>query len=113
MATLITGGGQSLVVGNKLIGFGSPDDVKAVKGAQVVEVSAATHYQIIQAFQRDGGVGLPVRVFVTGGDGTVYLLNDGKLSPLADPSTLAELEAKGGASITLSQAEVANLLKAQ
>ena len=112
MATLVTGGGQSLIVGNKLIGFGTAEDVKAVKGAQVLEVSAATHYQIIQAFQRDGGSGLPVRVFVSGGNGTVYLMTEGKLAPLVDPNTLRELDAKGGPAITLSQAEVENLLKA-
>lgn len=110
MAVLVTGGGQNLIVGGKFIGLNSPEEVQAVKGAQVLEVSPTTHYNIIQAFSREDGAGLPVRVFVSGGDGTVYVITNGKLRALADPATLAELEAKGGASITLSKAEVDNLL---
>lgn len=110
MAVLVTGGGQNLIVGGKFIGLNSPEEVQAVKGAQVLEVSPTTHYNIIQAFTREDAAGLPVRVFVSGGDGTVYVLVNGKIQPLADPATLAELEAKGGASITLSKAEVDNLL---
>lgn len=111
MATLITGGGQSLVVGDELFGFRSAQEVQAVKGAQVLEVSPATHYDIIQRFQRRGGTGLPLRVFVKDGNGTVYLLQNGDLTPLVDPATLAELDTKGGPAITLSQAEIDNLLE--
>lgn len=111
MATLVTGGGQNLIVGGKLIPLAGAAEVQAVKGAQVLEVAPSTHYNIIQAFARDQvNAGLPVLVYVRDGDGTVYTLTEGKLRALVDPTTLAELHAKGAASVTLSQAEVTNLL---
>lgn len=112
MATLITGGGQNLVVGNQLIGL-TPDQVVAIKGAQVLQVHPATHYNIIQAFQRanPSNAALPVVVYVSDGDGTVYLLDDGELKALVDPKTLVALHAQNAPTLTLSQAEVKNLLK--
>ena len=110
MAVLVTGGGQNLILGDKLIPL-TPADVAAIKGAQVLEVTPSTHYNIIQAFSRDGvNAALPVIVYVKDGNGTVYLLTNGKLEALVDPSTLAALHAQGAASVTLSQAEVTNLL---
>lgn len=110
MPTLISSGaGQNLVVGDTLIWFNSQEEVRAVKGAQTLEVAVATHTQIIGAFQRANGANLPVRVFVKGED-SVYLMDAGRISPLRDPATLAELDAKGGQSIAMSRAEVDNLL---
>lgn len=111
MATLVTGGGQNLIVGGKLIPLNGPAEVQAVKGAQVLEVAPSTHYNIIQAFSRGDAASLPMLVYVRDGNGTVYWLSGGKLEPLVDPTTLAELHAKGAASVTLSQAEVDSLLK--
>lgn len=113
MATLVTGGGQNLIVGGKLIPLAGAAEVQAVKGAQVLEVAPSTHYNIIQAFARDAAnAALPVLVYVRDGNGTVYMLTDGKLEALVDPTTLSALHAQGAASVTLSQAEVNNLLKA-
>lgn len=112
MATLITGGGQNLVVGGVLIPLNSTAEVQAVKGAQVLEVAPSTHYNIIQALQRASNGALPVIVYVRDGNGTVYLLDNGDLRALVDPTTLATLHAQNAASITLSQAEVDNLLRA-
>lgn len=113
MATLVTGGGQNLIVGGKLIPLAGAAEVQAVKGAQVLEVAPSTHYNIIQAFARDAAnSALPVLVYVRDGNGTVYMLTDGKLEALVDPTTLSALHAQGAASVTLSQAEVSNLLKA-
>lgn len=111
MAVLVTGGGQNLILGGKLIPLNS-DDVRMLStSAQVIQVTPGTHYNIIQAFARDAAnAALPVLVYVRNGDGTVYLLTDGKLEALVDPTTLAELHGKGAASVTLSQAEVNNLL---
>lgn len=110
MATLVTGGGQNLIIGNKLIPLSGPAEVQAVKGAQVLEVSPSTHYNIIQAFSRPDSAALPTLVYVRNGDGTVYMLTDGKLEALVDPTTLSELHGKGAVSVTLSQAEITNLL---
>lgn len=111
MPTLISsGGGQNLVIGDMLIWFNDEDEVRAIKGATKLEVAITTHSQIIQAFQRANGANLPVRVFVKGED-SVYLMDAGRISPLHDPATLAELDAKGGQSIAMSRAEVDNLLK--
>lgn len=112
MATLITGGGQSLVVPPHLIGL-TPDQVVAIKGAQVLEVHPTTHYNIIQAFQRanPSNAALPVVVYVRDGNGTVYLLSGGELEALVDPTTLSALHAQNAPTLTLSQAEVDNLLK--
>lgn len=111
MAVLVTGGGQNLIVGNKLIPLTNPAQVQSIKGAQVLEVSPDVHYAIIQAFARDAAnAALPVLVYVSDGNGTVYLLQSGKLEALVDPKTLATLHAQGAASVTLSQAEVTNLL---
>jgi len=112
MATLVTGGGQNLIVGGKLIPLAGAAEVQAVKGAQVLEVAPSTHYNIIQAFARDSvNAALPVLVYSRDGNGTVWMLTDGKLEALVDPTTLATLHAQGAASVTLSQAEVDNLLK--
>lgn len=111
MATLVTGGGQNLIIGGKLIPL-VQGEAASIKGAQVIEVSPGTHYNIIQAFAKDAfQAGLPVIVYVRNGNGTVYLLTDGKLEALVDPTTLSELHAKGAYSLTFSQAEVDNLLK--
>lgn len=114
MAVMVTGGGQNLIVGGKLIPLNGPEEVQAVRGVQVMEVSPSTHYNIIQAFARDttgsgAAAALPVLVYERDGDGTVYMLANGKLEALVDPSTLAEMHAKGAVSVTLSSAEVANL----
>lgn len=111
MAVLVTGGGQNLVIGNKLIPLTSADVPPLSRTAQVIEVTPGTHYNIIQAFAKDNfQAGLPVIVYVRNGNGTVYLLQDGNLEALVDPTTLAELHGKGAFSLTLSQAEVDNLL---
>lgn len=111
LATLVTGGGQNLILGGKLIPLTSAV-VPFVKGFQVVEVAPSTHYKTIQAFPRDAAnSALPVLVYVRDGRGTVYMLTDGKLEALVDPTTLSALHAQGTASVTLSQAEVDNLLK--
>lgn len=112
MATLVTGGGQNLILGGKLIPL-VPEDVRMLStSAQVIEVTPSTHYNIIQTFARDAAnAALPVLVYVRDGNGTVYMLTDGKLEALVDPTTLSALHAQGAASVTLSQAEVDNLLK--
>lgn len=110
MATLVTGGGQNLIIGNKLIPLTSAAQVQSIEGAQLLKVSPEVHYHIIQAFSRPDSAALPTLVYVRNGDGTVYLLTDGKLEALVDPTTLAELHGKGAVSVTLSQAEITNLL---
>lgn len=117
MAVLVTGGGQNLILGGKLIGLNGTDvgllSGGGPRGAQVIEVTPGTHYNIIQEFAKDNHAqGLPVIVYVRDGNGTVYLLTDGKLEALVDPTTLAELHSKGAYSLTFSQAEVNNLLSA-
>ncbi|WP_127482813.1 hypothetical protein [Microbacterium oxydans] len=115
MATLISSpGGKSLVVGDRLFGFTNPDEAAAVSGAQVLNVPVTLHARINDNFGRPApNRALPtiVYVYVRGGDGTVYLLTQGKLEALVDPSTLAELHGKNAPSFTLSQAEIDNLLK--
>jgi hypothetical protein len=113
MATLITSpGGKSLVIGDRLFGFTGPDEANAVGGAQVLTVPTSLHARINADFGQTRPDGLPTVVYVSGGDGTVYLLAGGKLEALVDPTTLAELHAKNAPTLTLSQAEVSNLLKA-
>jgi hypothetical protein len=113
MATLVTGGGQNLIIGGKLIPLTSADVPPLSRTAQVIEVTPSTHYNIIQAFAKDNvNAALPVLVYVRDGNGTVYMLEEGKLKALVDPTTLAALHAQNAATVTLSQAEVDNLLKA-
>lgn len=57
-----------------------------------------------------GRESLPIIVYVRDGDDTVYLLTDGKLRAVVDPSTLNELHAQGAAAVNFSQAEVDNFL---
>lgn len=113
MATLISSpGGKSLVVGDRLFGFTDPTEAAAVSGVQTLNVPIALHARINDEFGRTAPNGaLPTIVYVRGGNGTVYLLTQGKLEALVDPSTLAELHGKNAPTFTLSQAEVDNLLK--
>ena len=110
MATLVTGGGQNLVIGNHLIPLTS-DQVPSIKGAQVLEVHPTTHYNIIQAFQRAGRASEFIVNVIEGGDGTRYLLSGGELKALVDNRTIAQLVAQGVGAIDMSKAEVDNLLK--
>lgn len=113
MATLISSpGGKSLVVGDRLFGFTDPTEAAAVSGVQTLNVPIALHARINDEFGRTAPNGaLPTIVYVRGGNGTVYLLTQGKLEALVDQSTLAELHGKNAPTFTLSQAEVDNLLK--
>jgi hypothetical protein len=116
MPTLVVSpGGQNLIVGDELFAL-TAADVAAIKGAPTLNVSQDTHWQIIDRYSKRGkAADLPVIVGVRAGEGngTIYAFVDGTLLPLADPTTVQELESKGATIITLSQAEVENILNRQ
>lgn len=111
MATLIySDRGQSLVIGDHIF-WVSEADAPHISGAQAVRVGSELHTRINAEFARSA-VALPLIVYVREGEGngTVYLWEEDGLEPLVDPSTLQALHAQGARSITLSAAEVDNLL---
>ncbi|GAA5205876.1 hypothetical protein [Microbacterium kyungheense] len=115
MPTLITSaGGQSLAIEGVIVPLTSPAEVQSIKITPgVLECSRSVHERIqaIVGANRSTSAAIPLRVFDKGGNGTVYILQDGKLRPLVDPTTLTELDAKDGPTITLSHVEVQNLLQ--
>lgn len=94
--------------------------IAAGSGAQAAQVSNAQLQALFDQYGTtkypdfDNGAGgtLPLIVYVRDGDGTVYLYEAGKLEALVDPTTLVALHSQHAQSITLSKAEVTNLLSA-
>jgi len=112
--------GESLAIGGVVVRFPTPEDVAATKIAagasmQVMDTSAAVHTSIIAADERRDvkAAALPIVVYADGGDGTVYVWEDGRLRALADPATLHDLLDRGATSVHWSAAEVASLLAQQ
>lgn len=114
MPTLISSaGGQSLAIEGVIVPLTTAEEVQSIKITPgLLECARSVHerIQILVGANRSQSAALPVRVFVKDGNGTVYVFKDGGLAPLVDPNTLAALEAAGGPSITISQAEATNLL---
>jgi hypothetical protein len=92
--------------------------LSAGSGAGYAQISNAKMQELLARYGTvpypladTGRDALPVLVYVRDGNGTVYLFMAGKLTALVDPSTLQALHDQGAATVTLSQAEVDNLLK--
>lgn len=108
--------GETLVLGDMTVRFPSPDDVAATKingqPVTIMETSPVMHAAILAeaALRRTG---LPLIVYAEGGDGTVYIFQNGEISYLSDPATLHDLLARGAAQVRWSQAEIDGLRKQQ
>lgn len=123
MATIISSSmGQSLAVGGVIVSFGHPDEVRATKSTagapvQIVETAAPVHARVLEAFARrnaaDPSEILPLVVYADGGDGTVYIFEDGVIRYLTDPNVLNDLITRGAMSVTWPQHEIDSLRKQQ
>ncbi|REC98349.1 hypothetical protein DEU35_1449 [Microbacterium sp. AG157] len=123
MATIISSSiGQSLAIAGLVVPYGHPDEVRGTKSTaglpvSIVEVPAAVHTRILDADARrraaDPAEVLPIVVYAKGGDGTVYIFDDGEVRYLTDPDVLNDLIARGAMSVTWPQHEIDSLRKQQ
>lgn len=109
MYMIASPGGQGLVVGNRYVDFGTPENVSSTTGIPVMTTTKDMHQRIIGALSQEDN--LPLLVYVEG-DGTIYQLIGNRLAPMADIRTVQQLQGLGAASITISAKERDNWLKA-